>query len=304
MRNTFITTLCEYAGNDTHLIVGDVGYSVIERFVEKFPDNYFNAGVAEQAMTGVAAGLALMGNKVFTYSIANFNTIRCLEQIRNDICYHKLDVTIVSVGGGFLYGSGGYSHHAVQDIAMIGSLPFMTLLLPSDAHETAFCMKYAMKNGGPKYLRLGKNGEKDIHTSVEVVEKINIISAKHIGQVHIACLCVGTIAAVAHEAIDVLSEQGVFVDLITCPIVDRDFNEAIKKILSKYTKVIVCEEHVEGFGMSAIIHHAAEGLGVRVISMGAMRDIPKVVGDQNYLREQHGLNVAVIQEKIRSILNN
>ena len=173
MRNTFIKNVIEKADKDTYLMVGDLGYSVVEAFVKQYPKQFLNAGVAEQNMTGMAAGLALEGYKVFTYSIANFNTLRCIEQIRNDICYHNLDVTIVSVGGGFVYGSAGYSHHAVQDISMLGSLPNMTLLLPGDIEETEICMNYIFENKGPKYLRLGKNEEKILKHEANLIKKIN-----------------------------------------------------------------------------------------------------------------------------------
>src|SRR6187431_2921481 len=118
MRNAFIeelSTLAE-ANDNIVLVVGDLGYSVVEPFAQRFPDRFLNAGVAEQNMTGLAAGLASEGYHVFTYSIANFPTLRCLEQIRNDVCYHVLPVTVVAVGAGLAYGNLGYSHHAVQDI--------------------------------------------------------------------------------------------------------------------------------------------------------------------------------------------
>ena len=141
MRTAFIQELIVQARihPDIFLVVGDLGYSVIEPFAAEFPDRYLNAGVAEQNMTGVAAGLASEGWHVFTYSIANFPTLRCFEQIRNDIAYHKLPVTVVAVGAGLAYGSLGYSHHAVQDIAVMRTLPELTLLSPADPGETREC---------------------------------------------------------------------------------------------------------------------------------------------------------------------
>jgi transketolase len=302
MRKTFITSLCERATDKTFLIVGDVGYSVIEPFIDAFPDSYLNAGVAEQAMTGVAAGLALQGHKVFTYSIANFNTIRCLEQIRNDVCYHNLDVTVVSVGGGFVYGSGGYSHHAIQDIALMGSLPNMTLLLPADVQETAFCVDYAMNSMGPKYLRLGKNNEPEVHAGQTKLEKINILYPRTgVSSTQIACVTVGTIASLAQKAIHELDATGHTIDLITCPIIDSEFGSNIREVLTSYTHVLVCEEHVAGLGIAAMIHRATEGLQTQVFSIGVQRDIPKIVGDQAYLREQHGLGVESIKKMLLSM---
>src|SRR5476651_2646056 len=134
MRTAFINQLVLEARKNPRvfLVVGDLGFSVVEPFATEFPDRYLNAGVAEQNMTAVAAGLAAEGYHVFTYSIANFPTLRCLEQIRNDVCYHNLPVTVVAVGGGLAYGNLGYSHHGVQDIAVMRSLPNITVLAPGD----------------------------------------------------------------------------------------------------------------------------------------------------------------------------
>lgn len=152
------------------LVVGDLGYSVIEPFANEFPDRFFNAGVAEQSMAGLSAGLASEGCHVFMYSIANFPTWRCAEQIRNDIDYHKLAVTIVSVGGGVAYGNLGYSHHAVQDYAIMRCLPNMLIAAPGDPEETVACLRYLAQHPGPSYLRLGKAGEPSFHGVPPIVE--------------------------------------------------------------------------------------------------------------------------------------
>src|SRR6266545_8410033 len=130
MRGAFIETLNALAAGNPRiwLVCGDLGYSVLESFARAFPDRYVNAGVAEQNMTGLAAGLALAGNIALTYSIANFPVMRCLEQIRNDVCYHRLNVKIVAVGGGLAYGPAGYTHHGVEDLAIMRVMPNMTVL--------------------------------------------------------------------------------------------------------------------------------------------------------------------------------
>lgn len=172
MRNAFIQELVLLARQHPQiaLIVGDLGYSVIEPFADEFPDRFINAGVAEQNMTGLAAGMASEGYHVFTYSIANFPTFRCAEQIRNDVAYHNLPVTVVSVGGGLAYGALGYSHHAVQDYALMRTLPNMLIAAPGDPMETRACMRYLVENPGPSYLRLGKAGEPSFHEQVPIVE--------------------------------------------------------------------------------------------------------------------------------------
>lgn len=168
MRDAFIDELVKLARKHPHiaLVVGDLGFSVIEPFAEEFPDRFINAGVAEQNMTGLAAGMASEGYHVFTYSIANFPTFRCAEQIRNDVDYHNLAVTVVAVGGGVAYGALGYSHHAVQDYALIRTMPNMLIAAPGDPLEVRGCMRYLIENPGPSYLRLGKTGEPIFHTEI------------------------------------------------------------------------------------------------------------------------------------------
>lgn len=171
MRNAFIDELVALAAENPQiaLVVGDLGYSVVEPFADRFPERFINAGVAEQNMTGLAAGMASEGYHVFTYSIANFPSFRCAEQIRNDVDYHKLPVTVVAVGGGLAYGALGYSHHAVQDYALFRSFPNMTIAAPGDPMETRACMRYLVANPGPSYLRLGKAGEPRFHDAVPEV---------------------------------------------------------------------------------------------------------------------------------------
>lgn len=172
MRNAFIEELVSLAAthHNIALVVGDLGYSVVEPFANRFPDRFINAGVAEQNMTGLAAGMASEGYHVFTYSIANFPTFRCAEQIRNDVDYHGLSVTVVAVGGGLAYGALGYSHHAVQDYALMRGMPNMLIAAPGDPMEVRACMRYLVTHPQPSYLRLGKAGEPSFHASVPTVE--------------------------------------------------------------------------------------------------------------------------------------
>lgn len=171
MRNAFIDELVALAAQHPQiaLVVGDLGWSVVEPFADRFPDRFINAGVAEQNMTSLAAGMASEGYHVFTYSIANFPTFRCAEQIRNDVDYHRLPVTVVAVGGGLAYGALGYSHHAVQDYALMRSLPHMVIAAPGDPMEVRACLRWLVAHPQPSYLRLGKAGEPCFHPTVPEV---------------------------------------------------------------------------------------------------------------------------------------
>src|SRR5882757_6882308 len=172
MRDHFVKRLSEMAETDSRitLMTGDLGFGVLTDFQKRFPKQFINAGVAEQNMTGLATGLALDGRTVFTYSIANFPTLRCLEQIRNDICYHEANVKVVAIGGGFSYGALGISHHATEDIAIMRSLPGMTVLCPGDVHEAIEATTIAYRTPGPCYLRLDKSAAPEVKGSdAEVV---------------------------------------------------------------------------------------------------------------------------------------
>jgi transketolase len=168
LRNAFIDELVHQAAirSNIALVVGDLGFSVIEPFADRFPDRFINAGVAEQNMTGLAAGMASEGFHVFTYSIANFPTFRCAEQVRNDIAYQQLPVTVVAVGGGLAYGALGYSHHAVQDYALMRVMPNMLIAAPGDPAETRACLRFLLDNPQPSYLRIGKAGEPKFHADI------------------------------------------------------------------------------------------------------------------------------------------
>ena len=145
------------------LLTADMGYSVLETFRDEFPDRFLNTGIAEQNTISIAAGLASRGKIVFVYSIIPFVTMRCFEQVRLDLAYNNSNVKIVGVGAGFTYGSLGSSHHALEDIAIMRSLPNMTVLCPGDPIEARELIKQSYELMGPVYIRLGKNGEPKIH---------------------------------------------------------------------------------------------------------------------------------------------
>ena len=172
MRTAFIETLLELADKDSRiwLLCADLGYSVLEPFRDRFPDRFVNVGVAEQNMIGIASGLAHAGKVAFCYSIANFPTLRCLEQIRNDVCYHDCNVNIVSVGGGVAYGAQGYTHHAVEDLAVMRALPNVVVAAPGDPLEVRSLTHALANHAGPCFLRLGKAGEAVVHNAVPVVK--------------------------------------------------------------------------------------------------------------------------------------
>jgi transketolase len=251
MRNAFVDELVRLAEQHDHiaLVVGDLGYSVIEPFADRFPDRIINAGVAEQNMTGLAAGMASEGYHVFTYSIANFPTFRCAEQVRNDVDYHRLAVTVVAVGGGLAYGALGYSHHAVQDYALMRSLPNMLIAAPGDPMEVRACMRYLVANPQPSYLRLGKAGEPHLHPDVPEVAPGRwlpiMTSAARPGHL---LLSTGAAAAAAVER--VTRDPHKDYSIASMPLWGMASKSSQPAQLSRYEEVATIEDHLAdgGFG--------------------------------------------------------
>lgn len=285
MRTAFIEELTSQARRNPSifLVVGDLGYSVVEKFADEFPDRFLNAGVAEQNMTGVAAGLASEGYHVFTYSIANFPTFRCLEQIRNDICYHSLPVTIVSVGAGLAYGNLGYSHHGIQDFAALRGMPNITICSPADPGETRECVKWLCTNPTPSYLRIGKAGEAQLHAAPA-------LDGAHIrvqeGCSHAAIVCTGAVLRLGLElASSVATERRPTV--YSLPFVHPIAPKTIQE-LSKYKALLVVEEHLRQGGLFAAL---SEVLPQEIVIKHTCLDgqLVATVGSQDYLWEMSGL---------------
>ena len=254
MRIAFIETLCTLASENEKiwLLCGDIGYSVLERFSDRFPERFVNVGVAEQNMTGIAAGLAMEGKTVFTYSIANFPTIRCLEQIRNDICYHNLDVTIVGVGAGFAYGSAGYSHHSLEDIAVMSPLPHMTVMCPSDPITTKWATEKSAKTKGPCYLRLGRGGEANIYkqnTKNDFSEPTLLSDQSN----EILFISTGHILNEVIKASEKLAEKGIDTGIIDVTTIKPLAKDVIIKLIKDSRKIISVEEHNPHGGLASVI---------------------------------------------------
>jgi transketolase len=290
MRTQFIRTLTELAASDERiwLINGDLGYSVLEAFRDKFPARYVNAGVAEQNMTGVSAGLALAGKIPVTYSIANFPTFRCLEQVRNDVGYHNLSVKIVSVGGGYAYGSAGYTHHAVEDIAVMRAIPNMVVLAPGDPMETDLATKAMMAHAGPCYLRLGKAGEPAVHKTppaFTIGKGITIREGSDVVLISTGGMLVTTLAAA-----DLLASRGKSVGVVSMPTIQPVDVALIERVARTAKLLATVEEHGPG-GLGTAVGEAVLRLPARPQFHAFRLEGPPVsmAGSQVTLRSRHGL---------------
>lgn len=295
MRNAFIDELMMAAErtNNVALVVGDLGYGVVEPFAEKFPHLFFNSGVAEQNMMGMAAGLASEGFHVFVYSIANFPTFRCAEQVRNDVDYHQLPVTVVAVGGGLAYGSLGYSHHAVQDYALMRVMPNMLIAAPGDHMEVRACMRYLIQNPGPSYLRLGKAGERCIHPEVPLVAPGQWLNIHHGESGSGTYLTTGATLELVHR----MFRGGSLVQkmsLHSLPLWNIKSKAFQAEQLARFTRVITVEDHLTdgGFGswLLEALSSSHPALLPRVVVKALAPKICGMVAKQSTLNFVGGLN--------------
>ena len=307
MRDTFVKTLVKIAKEDKNieLVTGDLGFGVLKPFWEQLPNQFTNAGIAEQNMTTVAAGMALEGKTVFTYSIGNFPTLRCLEQIRNDCAYHNANVKIVCIGGGFVYGSLGMSHHATEDIAVLRALPDVVVMAPGDLVEAQEATKAIAQYKGTCYLRLGRGGEKRIHDRIEHFQIGKAIRV-HDGE-KVAIFSTGAIFEEVQGAYDLLNRQGLSPAVYTFPTVKPIDKDVICACAKDFDLIVTCEEHniVGGFG-SAVAEVMAEMPVKRahLMRIGMQDMYATKVGSQAYLREQYGMSAKQIAEKIVKALND
>lgn len=273
MRTNFINQLIEEARHNEKifLIVGDLGYHVIEPFAEEFPDRFLNVGIAEQNMAGVAAGLAMSGYVVYFYSIGNFPTLRCLEQIRNDIAYHNLNVRVVSVGAGYAYGSLGATHQATEDIGCLRAIPNMVVATPGDPLEARAITKLSTTYQGPMYIRLGKAGEKIVHDDVINLHIGDILPLKYNSEYKTAVVCCGSILDSACHQID---DNNLPYNLFSVPFVKPLNKQALIDLcVSHPNGIIVMEEHQASCGVgSAIIEQVSD-----LYSNGKLSTFPKIV---------------------------
>lgn len=309
MRDTFVKTLIGLAKENRaiELVTGDLGFGVLKPYWEQVPDQFTNAGIAEQNMTTVAAGMALEGKTVFTYSIGNFPTLRCLEQIRNDCAYHHANVKIVCVGGGFVYGSLGMSHHATEDIALLRALPDVVVMAPGDLIEAEAATKAIAQYDGTCYLRLGRGGEKRVHDALRDFQIGKAIKIRECidAERKIALFSTGAILDASVDAADRLETMGIGVEQYSFPTVKPIDKEVICECAKKYDFIFTVEEHnvVGGFG-GAVAEVMAENPGrARLTRIGLDDQYCTIVGSQEYLRETYGLSALKILDRIEKEIN-
>ena len=304
MRNAFIRGLTEAAATDDRIVflTGDLGFKLFDDFARRYPGRFMNVGVAEATMASVAAGLAIEGKKPFIYSIVPFATLRCYEQIRNDICYHEADVTVVGVGGGYSYGPNGPTHHALEDIAVMRVVPNMTVVCPGDPAETVAAVHALAKHRGPAYLRLGRAGEPAVHSgpvSFRIGESLTLRDGRDV-----ALLSTGNMLATAVKVADLLATHAISCRVVSMPTVKPLDTATIDAAVRQAHVVATLEEHsrLGGFG-SAVAEHIAElGVAVTFRRFGAGDQFSHTCGDQEFHRQAQGLSAPQISDAIAVLL--
>jgi len=302
MRTAFINTLTELAQKDKniYLLTSDVGFSVVEGFIQKFPSRFINCGVAEQNIVGMAAGLALAGKKPYIYSIIPFIIFRCLEQLRNDICYQNLDVKIVATGAGFTYGTLGFTHFALEDIGILRAIPNMTVLCPADPPETRELILKSYQTKNPTFIRLYKGGEKTVYNFSPNIEigKPSILKEGKDGVIIAIGLCVG----MGMEVVDKLRESGYNFKLISLHTLKPIDNGALLAELKDSKAIFTLEEHSIMGGLGSAMAEILMESGYKGIFkiFGIPDKYFSETGSAQYLQRKCGLSTEEIINHILS----
>ena len=305
MRDSFVRSVLKLAKNDKNIeiVTGDLGFGVLRPFWEEMPDQFINAGIAEQNMTAMAAGMALEGKTVFTYSIGNFPTLRCLEQIRNDVCYHNANVKIVIIGGGVSYGALGMSHHSTEDLAIMRALPNIVIEVPCDNYEAIAATHAMIEHNGPFYYRCGYKGEKDIHAG-PIDFKIGKANTVREGK-DITLMFCGPIGAEVVKAADMLAAEGITCRIVSMHTIKPIDKEAIADACKTTGGIVTIEEHniIGGLGAAVAEVIADEALCPKNFKRLAFPDVNVAkIGGQAWIRGQYGLQADGIADSVRALL--
>ena len=301
MRDEFIKSLLKLAKDDKSIILltADLGFGVFEEFENLFPEQYFNVGISEQNMIGLGTGLALEGKKVVAYSIGNFPTLRCLEQIRNDACYHKVNLTIVSSGGGYSYGQLGYSHHATEDLSILRALPNIKVISPCSNWESGEATKILVNDNSVSYLRLDKTSADDSHLPKDNFNLMN--SRKYRDGNDITIISTGGILDEALIAAKKLSAKSIECRVIGMHTIKPIDKHAIHSAASETGGLVIVEENnmIGGLG-SAVSDYCLQNMIIpeKFLSIGINDTYSSVVGDQYYLRKINSIDSDSIFTKV------
>ncbi|WP_108668481.1 transketolase family protein [Euzebya rosea] len=292
MRDEFIEQLLSVATNDAsiRLVTGDLGFGIFDAYRHQIPKQFINVGVAEQFMMGFAAGLAMEGCKVITYSIGNFATMRCLEQIRNDVAYHQLPVIVVAVGAGFGYGPLGYSHHATEDIAIMRAIPNMNVYAPGDASQAREALTECLEQGWPAYIRLERGSSEEVSGDFRGGWASPGDAAQREGNA-VALVGVGGTQQIVERASKTCGATPVYLSRV------KPLPESFVRFLDGFSNVVVVEEHNRDGGVYEAISCRLRRK-VAHFSVSVPNVLSSVVGSQEYMRSTYGLDAESVSNMV------
>jgi transketolase len=304
MRPAFFRALTRAAQQDAHvlLMTGDLGFMAVEPYQAAVPSQFHNAGVSESTMVGMAAGLAATGSRVFVYSIAPFVTLRVLEFIRNDVCQPRLPVTIVGVGAGYAYAQQAFTHHALEDMAVMRALPHMTVICPADPPEVEAAVAALAHHEGPAYLRLGKAGEPLLHTAPPPFQIGRAIEMRpgHDASI-VAC---GSVLGLALGAAERLAQDGLRVRVLSMHTVKPIDADAVHRAMRETRALVTVEEHsvVGGLGsaVAEIVAESARRPGFRRVA--CREGFIDVAAGRDHLLARSGVTVDGVVAAVRDAL--
>lgn len=300
MRNAFADEIVQLATLDSRIVLlsGDIGNRLFDPFKTKFRSRFYNCGVAEANMASVAAGMAMCSLRPVTYTITPFNTTRCLEQIRDDICYHNVPVIIVGTGSGLSYASLGCTHHSCEDISFLRSIPNMTVLCPGDTMELRSLLRLAFRLKGPAYMRIGKTNEPVIHSAPP-----DLVIGKGFTIQRGTDLCIlstGNMLPIALETSKILQTSNLRAELISMHTIKPLDTELLSNLSRRFSLLVTIEEHslIGGLGSSVSEWLADQSVSLNLLRFGTQDKFPHPIGSQTYIRDLFGLNPPTIANKI------
>lgn len=306
MRNAFADEVTKLGLEDRRVVLlsGDIGNKLFDKFKDNAQGRFFNCGVAEANMMGVAAGMALNGLRPVVYTITPFTTTRCFEQIRVDACYHGAPVIIVGTGSGLSYAELGPTHHSLEDMAILRTLPGMTVLAPCDEVELRGLLRAAVQLPGPAYMRIGKKGEPILHkrdAALQIGRAVTLREGRDV------CLIgAGTILSEVVKAADLLAGERINARVESFHTVKPLDEARLKELFAAYPLVAVAEEHgvVGGLGGSVAEWRARQdGRLARMLAFGAEDSFMHEVGSQEYARRRYGIDAQTIATRVRAALH-
>lgn len=304
MRTAFVDTITELAAQDKDvwLVTGDLGYSVFEPFMERFPDQYLNVGVAEQDLIGVCAGLALAGKRPFAYSISTFASMRAFEQVRNDICYQNLPVTVVGGGSTFSYSTYGCTHFPLEDLSLMRTLPNMRVTCPGDPAEVRALVRASYENPGPLYMRIAKKGEPTLHGESDTV-RLGEASLMRDGN-DVAIISTGRSLAAASLAADALGKEGIQARVLSMHTIKPLDEGAVIAAANETKGLVIIEEHSRIGGLGSAVSEVLTRTGktARVMHLAVPDEFPSGVGSQEYFLRRYGLDAQGVVDASKEIL--